>query len=196
MSDIKSALEIALEKTQNLGEPTEEERLKWKYGPRGEQLAAKYLKEDVNLVAELSHYDDVAKGYITGKAAEILIRSIDLPKNDYIKKNNRRAMDGVKVLKTDKASVENVYSKMRQLFNHYLDQGEQQRKAAYQELKREFEAKVQQALQQQMNPLMGTKIDVEREPQFQQEWRRVLGQMDAQYQALLNEHRNKLLSLR
>ena len=44
MGEIKSALEIAMEKIEKLGEPTEEERLKWKYVPQGEELAARYLK--------------------------------------------------------------------------------------------------------------------------------------------------------
>ncbi len=43
--DIKSALEIAMEKVEKLGEATVEERLKWKYLPQGKQLAAKYLKD-------------------------------------------------------------------------------------------------------------------------------------------------------
>jgi len=33
MSDIKSAREIAMEKVEELGEVTEEERLRWKYVP-------------------------------------------------------------------------------------------------------------------------------------------------------------------
>jgi hypothetical protein len=36
MSDIKSAFEIAMEKINRLSEPTEEERLQWKYLPEGE----------------------------------------------------------------------------------------------------------------------------------------------------------------
>ena len=48
--EIKSALEIAMEKIEKLGEVTEEERLKWKYTPVGEKLAAKYLKQDSNII--------------------------------------------------------------------------------------------------------------------------------------------------
>ena len=33
MGDIKSAREIAMEKIEKLGEPTEEERLQWRYIP-------------------------------------------------------------------------------------------------------------------------------------------------------------------
>jgi len=194
-NDIKSALEIAMEKVGKLGEATEEERLKWKYVPRGEELAARYLKENCNLVAELSQYQENVRKYITEGAAEILIRNISLPKNDIAKRNNKRAMDGVKLLKSNKVSVENVYSRIRYLFNHYAEQGEQQRKEAYQSLKTELEAKIQQAVQQQLGPLMGAKIDVEKQPQFQQEWHKLQTQLDSQYLSLLGEYKQELSTI-
>ena len=195
MGDMKSALEIALEKMEKIGEPTEEERLKWKYVPEGELLAVKYLKEDCNLVAEMSHYQENEKKYIIEGAADILIRNINLPKNDAAKRNNRKVMDGLKVLKSDKVSLENVYSRIRQIFNHYAEQGEIQRKEAYQSLKMEFEAKVQQAIKQQLGSFIGARIDVEKQPKFQQEWRRIQNQLDSQYLALLGEYKQELSAI-
>ncbi len=195
MGDIKSALEIAMEKVAQIGEPTEEERLEWKHVPEGEQLAVRYLKEDCNLVAELSQYQENIRKYITEGAAEILIRNISLPVSDIAKKKNRRAMDGLKILKSDKVSVENTYSRIRYLFNHYAEQGEQQRKQAYEALKTEFEAKMQQAVQQQLGTLMRIKIDVEKQPQFQAEWRKTQAQLDSQYLNLLGEYKRELSSI-
>ena len=195
MADIKSAREIAMEKLEKLEEATEEERLKWKYAPKGEELAARYLKEDCNLVAELSQYQENERKYIVEGAADILTRNINLPKNDLAKRNNRKAMDGLKLLKNDKASAENIYSRIRQIFNHYLEQGEQQRKQAYESLKAQFEAKLQQAVQQQLGPMMRMKVDVERQPQFHEEWRKVQTQLDSQYLQHLNEYKRELLAI-
>jgi hypothetical protein len=195
MSDIKSAAEIAMEKVKDVGEPTEEERLIWKYVPEGEKLAAKYLKGDVNLVAELSHYDKNVRKYIVQGASEILVRNINLPRNDIVDKTNKRVMEGLKNLKTDKVKVENVYSALRRVFNHYLEQGMQQKKQAYEALKQEFTAKVQQAVQQQYGTTMGIRIDVENQPQFQEEWRKLLAQMDSQYLKLLDEYKHELLTI-
>ena len=99
------------------------------------------------------------------------------------------------MLKQDKASVENVYSRMRRVFDHYLGQGEQQRKQAYQSLKVEFEARVRQAMQQQLSPVAGMKIDVERQPEFQEEWRRVLARLESQYDKLMDEFKQDLLAI-
>ena len=195
MGDIKSAREIALEKVEKLDKATDEERLGWKYIPEGERLGARYLKQGCNLVVELGKYEEKVRRYIIKGAGDILIRNINLPKDDLVKRNNRKAMDGLKTIKSDKVSVENVYSKIRQIFDHYMEQGEQQRKQAYQALKTEFEAKVQQALQQQLGSFVGIKLDVERQPQFQEEWRRVQNQLDSQYLRLLDEYKQELLAI-
>ena len=104
MADIKSAREIAMEKIAKLGEPTEEERLQWKYAPEGEKLAARYLKNGIDLVSELNKFDKAAAKVVGRSASAILIKNINIPKNDIDKKNNKLAMDGIKALKTDKTA--------------------------------------------------------------------------------------------
>ena len=193
---IKSAREIAMEKVEKLGEATDQERLRWQYVPEGEKLGVSYLKQpDINLLAELDRYKEGLREYVVEGASDVLARNIGLPVNDLARKNNRRAMDGLKALKSDKVAVENVFSRMRNIFKHYAEQGEQQRKQAYQSLKAEFEAKVRQALQQQLGSFAGVRIDVERQPQFHEEWRRLQAQMDAQYLTLLDEYKRELSGL-
>ncbi|MCK4863703.1 MAG: hypothetical protein KAS25_05360, partial [Dehalococcoidales bacterium] len=82
MGEIKSAAEIAREKLARIGEPTEEERLKWKYGPEGDKLAARYLRENCNLVSEISKYDDKARKVVVTNVNDILLRNISLPRNE------------------------------------------------------------------------------------------------------------------
>lgn len=195
MGDIKSALEIAMEKVEKLGKATDEERLKWKYVPEGEKLAARYLKQDCNLAVELGRYQENVRKYIIAGAEDILIRDINLPQDDLAKRKNRQAMDGLKTLKSDKVGVENVYSKLRRIFEHYKEQGEQQRKQAYESLKTEFGARIQEALQQQLGSFTGIRVDVERQPQFQEEWRRIQAELDSQYVMLLDEYKRELRAI-
>ena len=195
MSDIKSAREIAMEKVEELGEATEEERLRWKYIPEGEKLAARYFTQNCNLATELSKYEGNVTKYIKEGITDILIRNINLPKDDPTQKNNRQAMDGLKNLKQDGVCVENVYSKIRRIFTHYTEQGEQQRTQAHQSLKAEFEAKLQQAITQQLGPATGVKIDVESQPQFREEWHKIQTQLDSQYLKLLDEYKQELLNI-
>ena len=195
MGEIKSASEIAREKIEKLGEITAEERLKWKYTPEGEKLAALYLKDGRNLVAELNKYEEAARKYVVAGINSVLVRNISLPRNDLAKKTNKRAIDGLRNLKTDKAAVENVFTKMGKVLDHYVEQGEQQRSQAYESLKADFEAKVQQAMQQQLGVAADMKIDVERQPQFQQEWQKVQAQLDLQYVKLIDEYKQELATI-
>ena len=105
-------------------------------------------------------------------------------------------MDGIKALKADKTHVETILNQIRHIFNHYAEQGEQQRKQAYAALKADFQAKLEQALRQQMGGnLSGIRLYVEKQPQFQEEWRRLKTQLDSQSLTLLDEYKQELKAL-
>lgn len=195
MGDIKTAAEIAREKLAQIGEPTEEERLKWKYGPEGEKLAAQYLKEDINLVNEIKKSDEKARNFIIKSVNEILLRNISLPRTEVARKTNKKSMDGLKALKNNKAAVENVFSKMRHVLDHYVQEGAQQKKQAYESLKTQFEERIQQAIRQQTGTNARMKIDVEKQQQFQEEWQRLQAQMEGQYATLLDEYKQELTAI-
>jgi hypothetical protein len=197
MGEIKSAAEIAREKLEKIGAPTEEERLKWKYAPEGEKLAARYLKEDtVNLAAEVKKFDEKAKQVIVVGINDILLRNIGLPRNEVARRTNKKAMDGLKALKNDKAAVENIFSRMRHVLDHYAQEGARQKQQAYESLKAEFEAKIQEAVRQKTGVNAKIKVDVEKQPQFLDEWQQVQSQMDAQYINLLDDYKKELAAIK
>ena len=195
MGEIKSAFEKAMERVGGIGEPSKEEKLQWKYVPEGQKLAVRFLKEEFNLATDLGKFKDEERRYVAKGAEEVLLRNIVLPVHDIAKKNNKRAMDAVKSIKKDKTAVENVFTKMRRVFDHYSGEGEQQRKQAYEMLKQDFQVKLQQAMRQQGIP-PGTKINIESQPQFQEEWHLTQSQMDAQYNQLLDEYKAEIANLR
>ncbi|MCD6453336.1 MAG: hypothetical protein J7K77_03525 [Dehalococcoidales bacterium] len=195
MDEIKSARQIAMEKLEGLGEVSNDERLKWKYTPEGKKLAARYIRGGKNLASELSQYDQNAQSYVREGVAQVLISNITLPNSDLAKRTNKRAMDGLRVLKNNQASIGNVYGKLNQLFSHYLGQGEQQRQQAYQSLKTKFESQLRQALQQQLGTLGELPLDVGKLPQFQAEWKHHQTQLDSQYLNLLNEYKGELSTI-
>jgi hypothetical protein len=197
MGDIKTAAEIAREKLEKREAPTEAERLKWKYGPEGEKLAARYLKEDnVNLAAELKKFDDRGKQFIADSVSDILLRNISLPRNDAAIRTNKRVMDGLKLLKNNKSGVDNVFDKMKRILDHYVKEGAQQKKETYEALKRDFDEKYQQAIRQKTGVNARVKIDVEKQPQFQEEWQRVQAQMEGQYTSLLDDYKKELAAIK
>ena len=196
MDEMKSAYERAMERAESLGKASEEDLTKWKYIPEGEKLAAKYLREELDLATELGKYEEKVRQHVIQGAQETFLRNIDLPRNDAAKKKNKKVMEAIKELKRDKVGIENVYTKLRRVFSHYEKEGEQQRRQTYEAVKRDFEAKLMQAAQQQIGTAPPPKVNVESHPQFQQEWRRVLAQLDSQYLKLLDEYKKEILTIR
>ncbi len=195
MGEMKSAFEIAMEKVARLDKPSEEEASRWKYAPEGKRLAADYLKDDVNLLAELGKFDERERTYVVEGIEEVLVSNVGLPANDAVRRNNKKAMEALKSIKSDKAATENVFSKMRRVFEHYENEGQQQKKQAYEMLKQNLQMKIQQAMQQQgMSP--PARLNVEQQPQFQEEWRRTQAHLDSQYIRLLDEYKEELVQIR
>jgi VCBS repeat-containing protein len=196
--EIKSAREIAMEKIAGLGIVTADEKLKWKYVPEGEQLAIKYLKDGQDLNSELQQYPENAQQHVKNGAEDVLLSAIQLPKNETIQNNNKKAMDGLLSLTKDKTSAAKMLNQMKQILGHYTDQGAEQRQQTYTALKSQFEAKLRQAVNKQLGTRADTDlgIKVETLPQFQDEWGRALAQMDDQYIKLLEEYKKELRKIK
>ena len=146
----------------------------------------------IDLTAELANYKKEAQKYVIKGAEGVLLANISLPKNDVSKSKNEKAIKGLIKLKVDKSAAEAIFGNIKYLFEHYTEQGEQQRQQAYQSLKAEFSSRLQQAVEQQLGSAAGLEINVENLPQFQEEWQRTLAQLDSQYLELLDEYKQQL----
>ena len=192
--EIKSAREIAMEKIAALDAVTDDDKLKWKYVPEGEQLALKYLKDGQDIATALSNYAQEAQPYVKSGAENIFLSNIQPPANESIQNRNKKAMDGVLSIKKDKNTATKLINQMKQILGHYTDQGAEQRKQTYAALKQQFEVKLKKAVNKQLGTKTDTDlgISVETLPQFQEEWRRAAAQMDEQYIKLLEEFKREL----
>ncbi|MDD4873832.1 MAG: hypothetical protein PHE15_02505 [Dehalococcoidales bacterium] len=195
MSDIKSAHEIAMEKIARLGDATEEEQLKWKYIPEGEKLATSCLNDNSDIKSKINNYDKKIRSYILKGAETVFLANIGIPKNENIKNNNKKAMDNLLFIKNDKSAVKEIYEKIDFLFKHYDEQGKQQREQSYELLKSDYQNKLEKAIDQKLGSSSNININVESLPQFQEEWRKVISKLDAQYSNYLDEYKQELKNI-
>jgi len=192
MTDMKSAYERAMERVQGLGEASTEEKAKWKYAPQGEALAARYMKEKFDLSQEITKLEPLAGKYVIKSAFQSLVSNIELPRSKDMKVSSETALEGIRSLKKDNNTLDGILGKIKYILNHYEQDGAQQREQAYQTLKQDFQARIQGAMQQQMGTSMPMDVDVEQQPQFQQEWRATLAQLETQYYKLLDDYKKEL----
>lgn len=191
MSEMKSAWEKAMEKAERLGKPSDEELKQVEHVPAGNKMAARYLgEESYDLDAELTKYKGTGgRKYIIQGAQEIFLRNIALPRDEQAKQTTKKAMAGIKLLKENRNQLEAIFDRIENLITYY----EQARQQSLTQFKQDFEAKLQQAarsLQQQAGA--AGSIQAELQAQFQDEWRRISSELDAQYEKALEEHRQQI----
>jgi hypothetical protein len=186
MGEIRSAKEIALDRLKDLGDITEEDRLRWKYVPAGEKLAQRYLFEHLDLDTELQNFDEKQLPFVKRGMTQILLVNLDLPRNETVAKRNNKIMEAIMETKEDKESVAEALGQLQRIFEHYATMGEGQKTQAKKALKNKFEQSLRQALKAQGKEING-QLDVEQYPQFQEEWRKTLAQLELQYISSVDE---------
>lgn len=163
---IKSAFERAWEKAERIAANADDGKVKeLQYGPDGARLAARFLKEEkFDLNQELSQFPAEIRKYVTAGAVQTLESNIGLPRNERLRRDAGRALEGLLALKRDKSRVSVVKDKLQGMFAQY----EQLRQNGYNSLRQEYDAMLRQAMQQQMGISTQMKIDVENHPEFRQ----------------------------
>jgi hypothetical protein len=191
MGEIKSAWEKAMEKVEKLGKLTADEIKLFECVPVGNKLAARYLQEsDFNLDAELTKYKGTGlRKYVAQGAQEILLNNVVLPQNETDNQVIKGAMAGLRIVKENKNQLETILDRITNLLNYYG----QARQQAYMQFKKDFEAKLQEASQVLQNqPGNAVPIETQLQAQFQAELHKLNSQLNAQYEKVLEEHKQQI----
>ena len=185
MSDtIKSAYERALERAEKIEVPGDKLK-ELQYLPEGAKLAATFLKEErFDLAKAIAGFGDDVRKYIYKGAQETLLNNIVLPRTPRSKTETKRAMDGLIAMKKDKSKLTQVIGKIDSLIAYY----ERTKQQAYDNLKKEFEAALRQAMQQQQIGVrqQNPRVDAEMQGEFQTKWREVSSRLDMDFENNLN----------
>ena len=194
MGEMKSAWQIAMEKADKLGKVSQDELNSIKYVPEGNRIASLFIQDEkCDLLSELGKFPagDAAR-FIKKGIDEILVRNITLPHTDEDTRKTKRAMAGLRLIKDNKKQLESILGLINTLVNQYQLALQQ----TYAEFKKKAEVSIQQA-SRTVRPQRGDQMPLEQklQLQLQEEWREIHGELDAQYDKALNEHRQKILEL-
>lgn len=190
MAEIKSALELALEKAERYGRATKEELSRDQFRDQGRQLAVNFLKNGGDLHASLTGLPAEAQAEARQAVKEVLLRNITLPRDGEMDPRLSQALEGLLLVAQNRKAMERLRAELEQILQNFL----QVRNNAYQQLKARFGAGVdqmQRALEAQMRQKV--KLEAEHLPQFQEEWRRFQGQIIDQFDPMLEACKEKML---
>jgi hypothetical protein len=190
LADIKSALELALEKAEQYGRASKEELTRDQYRDQGRQLAVNFLRNGVDLDAALAGLDAAAQPEARTAIKEVLLRNIILPRDGEIDPRMAHALEGLALAAQDRKAMARQKAELEQILQNFL----QVRSNAFQQLKARFGAgigQMQRAMEAQMRQRV--KLEVEQLPQFQEEWRKFQGQLLGQFEPMLEQLKERML---
>jgi hypothetical protein len=189
LAEIKSALELALEKAEHYGKASKEEMVAAQYQEQGCQLAVRFLKGEGDLEAELKSLVPEAQKEAGLALKEVLLRNIGLPRNGDLDDRQDRALDGLIRVAANPKDMVRCKEELQQLVQQFL----QYRNNAMQQLKARFAQALPQ-MQRAMEAKTGQRMRLEAEqlPQFQEEWQRFHGQLMAQFVPLLDDLKERM----
>ena len=197
MARIKSAFEKAMERVEQIKAPDAVKKLEWEFVPLGRKLAGSYMKFEGDPFKKFSSSTDEAKPYLKKGMIEVLIANIQLPKKENIDAINKRSFEGLAILLQEYPPAKDLLERAIYVTQQYAQYGNPQREQAYLELKKQIEQVVMESLARQgggVPPQAQGNIRVETMPEFQQQWMKISGQIDHQYEQHLDQIRQELIN--
>jgi hypothetical protein len=189
LAEIKSALELALEKAEKYGRASQEEMDLAQYRDQGSRLAVQYLKGEGDLEADLKSLPPPAQAAARLASKEVFLRNLGLPRGNTVDPRQDRAMEGLLLVADQPKAMAQLQAEMEQILQTFL----QVRNNALQQLKSRFAAgvgQVQKAIEAQYRQKVN--LEVEHLPQFQEEWRRFQGQILEQIDPVLENLKERM----
>jgi hypothetical protein len=189
LAEIKSALELALEKAEQYGRASREEMDLAQHQEQGRKLAVQFFKGEGDLEADLKSLPPQVQPAARMAIKEVFLRNLGLPRENEVDPRQERAMQGLLLVAENSKTMAQLQAELGQILQQFLHF----RSNALQQLKGRFAAGVgqmQQAMEAKYRQPMN--VDVERLPQFQEEWLRFKGQLQQQFEPVLAALKEKM----
>lgn len=190
MAEIKSTMELVLERAALMGKATREEIEQEEAEKKGMQFTAAYLNQTIDSLTKALNDQQaesqtaVRKGMMTS-----LLHNIFLARDEDGTKRIDLALAGVLDLGGGAGDLEAMCGELQKITGQYS----QHREQLYQQLTEQMRMHFEQVLaQQQGGKPEGISIDPTTQPKFQEEWAKVEGELDGQYGQALEQYKAQL----
>jgi hypothetical protein len=192
MSEIKSALELALERTADV--KSDKSRLEaHESRQEGMRIAGRYLDDaSVDVAAEIKKAERGRRDAIRAGFFQVMMSHLALPGQDSDVQRLQRVSDGLKQVIRDTRLVEGLMEQVVQYLQQYLDTKNQ----LTERLREQFEPRLRQK-EQQLAAQTGrpVRLDPANDPDFANALNQNLQQLQAQYGQVIEQAKTQLESL-
>ena len=190
MAEIKSTMELVLERAARMGKATSEEIEQDEAIKEGMHLIVPYLDGKGEPPSKLlADQEPARQTAIRLGMARTLLRNLFLPRDEHGQERTEQAARGLLDLAGGAGDIVSICQDMQHIIGQYRQHREQLRGQLEEQIRMQYE----QAMAQQMGGQAGElNIDPTMQPKFKEEWARVEAELDAQYNQALNQHREQL----
>lgn len=192
MGEIKSALEIALEKTEGV-KGDRESLLAHEKRQEGKRMVSKYLLEPDTPISSikdsLKSYSKKEEKWVKEGILETIMSNLSLPNTVADLDRLPRIQEVLQLFIKDKKQVSYIIDQVKQFFNQYLEN----RDHIHQSLEEQFAPRMREK-EQQLAQQLGTevKLSAESDPEFAEYLRKNFGQLEEQYQQALDQVKEQI----
>ena len=192
MGIIKSAIEIALERTQGV-EADKEALEASRFITEGKKAVSRFLAEDgVDLRQLLSGYKGKEAGWVREGVLQALSANVRLPFDEMALLGAKKAGKGFQALSSDPKKLTRLSAQMEQFLEDYLAE----RRRLVEAVEKKY-APVLRQKEEEMSRQMGQRVrlDPAMDPQFQKLLRDNLAMLEERYSEVLEQVRQELRKL-
>lgn len=191
MAEIKSTMEMVLERAARMAEAAPEVTDNEELVKTGMKLAADYIMSgNADFAASIGTYSPEDQVSIKKGMAQTLLRNIVLPRDEDLQSTGQTALQGILSLSENDGEIQTICQELAQI----LDQYDQHREQSTQQLKDALKAQIQQQQmaqgqesQEEINPVM--------HPQFSEELGKMMTSLNNQYNDAMNQRKDMILQL-
>ncbi|PIE59601.1 MAG: hypothetical protein CSA32_03390 [Desulfobulbus propionicus] len=190
MAEIRSTIDLVMERAAKMGRATPEEMELDSANQKGRQYAAEYLNEKKGPLTEMlakessNMQNEVRKGML-----DVLLRNLFLARDDPGFERVGCALTGLIELGGGGGDIAGICQELQGIIGQYS----KHRKQYYEQLKEQILMQIEQVVAMKTgSSVEGLNIDPTIEPKFKEEWARIEGELNGQYEQVLNQYREQL----
>jgi hypothetical protein len=189
MSEIKSALELALEKTKSIA--TDKETIeKEKFIKQGKTLVSRFLENpNASFKDVLKHYDKKQKAWVKDGIVQVVMANLVLPQNHVGLKKNKRLEEVLKDIVQDKVFLNKIFEQLVSFFEEYIEEKERIIRLIDEQYARRLAQKEEELSKKLGQPV---KIDKSTDPEYASIIRNNIARLDEKYQAVLSKVKSEI----
>lgn len=185
MAEIKSTMDLVMERAARMGKASQEELRKEEARKKGVQMAVDFLEGNLSdPLSALQELDQSIQIDVLHGMADTLLRNIFLPRDEVQKDRAEQAVKGIMSLEGSSGEIASICGELAKILGGYMQHREQLRGQLEEQIKQQYENMMAQQSQMQR---AGMRSDQMQQPNFQEEWSRVQTELDNQYGNALDQ---------